>query len=299
MGRERPTASQIALPRLPARRGRYASRVNDPHPYFAAGGRNDDGTAAAAAPLAMAHRGFSRDGLENSMAAFRAAVALGFRHLETDVHTTADGVLLLFHDDTLDRVTDGRGRISELPAATVARARIGGVESVPLFEELVAAFPEVRLNLDVKDWNSVDPLAAAIERYGLHDRVLIASFSDRRRRAVLQQLSRPAAGSAGVVSNALFVLLGPLLPGPLLRLVARRSLRGVHALQVPVRYGAVPVVTPGLVRRAHREGLQVHVWTINDAAEMHRLLDLGVDGIVTDRADLLKEVLQERGQWRE
>ena len=231
------------------------------------------------------------------MAAFRAAVDLGFRHLETDVHTTADGVLLLFHDETLERITDGRGRISELTAETVARARIGGVEPIPLFEELATAFPDVRLNLDIKDWNSVGSLAAAIEQYGLHDRVLIASFSDRRRRAVLKRLSRPAASSAGIVSNALFVLLGPVLPAPLLRLTAGRALRGVNALQVPVRYGAVPVVTPGFLRRAHRHGLQVHVWTVNDPTEMHRLLDLGVDGIVTDRADLLKEVLQERGNW--
>ena len=272
--------------------------MTHPHPFFASGGPGDDGDAASGVPLAMAHRGFSRDGLENSMAAFRAAVELGYRHLETDVHTTADGVLLLFHDETLDRVTDGSGRISELSAETVARARISGAEPIPLFEELVTAFPEVRLNLDVKDWNSVDTLASAIERYGLHDRVLIASFSDRRRRAVLKQLSRPAAGSAGIRSNALFVLLGPVLPEPFLRLVAGRALRGVHALQVPVSYGAVAVVTPGLVRRAHRHGLHVHVWTINDPAEMHRLLDLGVDGIVTDRADLLKEVLQERGRWR-
>jgi len=249
-------------------------------------------------PVAMAHRGFSPAGAENSMAAFRAAVALGYRYLETDVHTTADGVLLLFHDDTLDRVTNGTGRISALPAAAVARARIAGTEPIPLLAELVVEFPEIRLNLDVKDWNSVDTLAAAIEQYSLHDRVLIASFSDRRRRAVLSRLSRPAAGSAGMVSNALFVLLGPLLPPALLRRVAARVLDGVQALQVPVRYGAVPVVTAGLVRRAHRHGLQVHVWTINDAAQMHRLLDLGVDGIVTDRADTLKSVLQERGQWR-
>jgi glycerophosphoryl diester phosphodiesterase len=264
--------------------------VTNPHPYFAPGG--DPGR-----PIALAHRGFSRDGLENSMAAFRAAVGLGFRHLETDVHTTSDGVLLLFHDETLDRVTDGSGRISELPAETVCRARIGGVEPIARFEELVNAFPDVRLNLDVKDWNSVDALAAAIERFGLHDRVLIASFSDRRRRAVLRQLSRPAAGSAGILSTALFLVLGPVLPGRLLGVVAGRALRGVQALQVPVRYGAVTVVTPGFIRRAHRHGLQVHVWTINQSAEMHRLLDLGVDGIVTDRADLLKEVLQERGDW--
>ena len=95
------------------------------------------------------------------------------------------------------------------------------------------------------------------------------------------------------MSNALFTVLGPVLPARIIR----RALRGVHALQVPVRYGAVRVVTPGFVRRAHRHGLQVHVWTINDPAEMRRLLDLGVDGIVTDRADLLKQVLQDRGQW--
>ncbi|MGO4122228.1 glycerophosphodiester phosphodiesterase [Arthrobacter sp. YAF16] len=261
-----------------------------PHPFLAPGG-------AAGAPVAMAHRGFSPEGAENSMAAFRAAVALGYGYLEADVHTTADGVLLLFHDETLDRVTDGSGRISELPAEKVARARIAGAEPIPLLEELVAEFPEVRLNLDVKDWNSVATLAAAIEQYGLHDRVLIASFSDRRRRAVLRRLSRPAASSAGMASNALFVLLGPLLPATLLRRVTARALHDVHALQVPVRYGAVPVVTAGFVRRAHRHGLHVHVWTINEAAEMHRLLDLGVDGIVTDRADVLKAVLQERGQW--
>ena len=283
--------------------------MTNPHPYFAPGGNpggnpgggpeqavpGDQDTARA--PLAMAHRGFSLDGLENSMAAFRAAVDLGFRHLETDVHTTADGVLVLFHDKTLDRVTQERGRIADLPAAAVARARIGGTEPIPLFEELIAAFPDVRLNIDVKDWNSVDALASAIERHALHDRVLVASFSDRRRRAVLRQLSRPAAGSAGTVSNAVFVLLGPVLPATLMGFVARRALQGVHALQVPVRYGAVTVVTPGFVRRAHRHGLQVHVWTVNEPSEMHRLLDLGVDGIVTDRADLLKTVLTERGTW--
>jgi glycerophosphoryl diester phosphodiesterase len=245
----------------------------------------------------MAHRGFSREGLENSMAAFRAAVELGYRYLETDVHTTSDGVLLLFHDDSLDRVTDGRGRISELTAAEVAAARIGGREPVPLFDELVTEFPDVRLNLDVKDWSSVRSLADGIERHHAHQRVLVASFSDRRRRAVLKLLSLPVASSAGVMTNTLFVLLGPLMPAAWLRRVLRRALRDVQALQVPVRYGAFRVVTAGYVRRAHALGLLVHVWTINDPAEMRRLLELGVDGIVTDRADLLKQVLLERGEW--
>jgi glycerophosphoryl diester phosphodiesterase len=249
----------------------------------------------------MAHRGFSLAGLENSLAAFRSAVELGYFHLETDVHTTSDGELLLFHDRTLDRVTDGHGRIHDLTADEVREVRIGGTEPVPTFDELVEAFPNARFNLDVKDWHSVPSVVAAIERHQVHDRVLIASFSDRRRRAVLRQLSRRTASSAGTLANALFLVLGPLLSarraGAPVRAVLRLVLRDVNALQVPLRYRAIPVVTPGYVRRAHELGLYVHVWTINDPAQMHRLLDLGVDGIVSDRADLLKEVLQERGQW--
>ncbi|MGF4044347.1 glycerophosphodiester phosphodiesterase [Paenarthrobacter nitroguajacolicus] len=255
-------------------------------PYFL----RKDGSVG---PLAFAHRGFSLDGLENSMAAFQAAVELGTVHLETDVHTTSDGVLLVFHDSSLDRVTDSIGKVSELTAAQVAAARIGGVEPVPTFDELVSALPQVRLNLDVKDWNSVGPMAAAIEKHDVHDRVLVTSFSDRRRRAVLSKLSRRVASSAGSSLTALFVLLGPVLPVPL----ARKLLSGVDVFQVPVRYGRFPVVTPGFIRRAHRCDRQVHVWTVNDPVEMERLLDLGVDGIVSDRLDLLKEVLVRRGQW--
>ncbi|WP_253465349.1 glycerophosphodiester phosphodiesterase [Paenarthrobacter sp. A20] len=255
-------------------------------PYFL----RKDGSVG---PLAFAHRGFSLDGLENSMAAFKAAVELGTVHLETDVHTTSDGVLLVFHDLSLDRVTDSVGDIASLTASEVSVARIGGVEPVPTFDELVSALPGARLNLDVKDWNSVGPMAAAIEKHGIHDLVLVTSFSDKRRRAVLSRLSRRVASSAGSSLTALFVLVGPVLPARL----ARKLLAGVDVFQVPVRYGRLPVVTPGFIRRAHRLGRQVHVWTINEPAEMERLLDLGVDGIVSDRLDLLKEVLVRRGQW--
>ncbi|SDW97636.1 glycerophosphoryl diester phosphodiesterase [Arthrobacter sp. yr096] len=255
-------------------------------PYFL----RKDGSVG---PLAFAHRGFSLDGLENSMAAFRAAVELGTVHLETDVHTTSDGVLLVFHDSSLDRVTDSAGDIASLTASEVSAARIGGIEPVPTFDELVSALPTARLNLDVKDWNSVGPMAKAIEKHGIHDRVLVTSFSDRRRRAVLKLLSRPVATSAGSTLTAVFALLGPVLPVPL----ARKLLAGVDVFQVPVRYGLFRVVTPGFIGRAHRLGLQVHVWTINDPAEMERLLDLGVDGVVSDRLDLLKEVLVRRGRW--
>jgi len=263
--------------------------VSQPPPYFL----RPDG---ASRPLALAHRGFSREGLENSTAAFRAAVGLGITHLETDARATADGTVLLFHDDTLDRVTDARGRISGLSAAQVSRAKIGGREAIPLLEDILREFPDARLNIDVKDRHAVAPLAGVIERCAAHERVLITSFSDRRRRAVLQRLSRRTASSAGIFLTAVFALAGPILP----RRWLAKMMHDVDALQVPVRYGPLELLTPGFLARARRLGLQVHVWTVNDPGEMERLLDLGghgVDGIVTDRADLLKEVFEKRGQW--
>ncbi|KUR63268.1 glycerophosphodiester phosphodiesterase [Paenarthrobacter ureafaciens] len=244
-------------------------------------------------PLALAHRGFSLDGLENSMAAFHAAVELGTVHVETDVHTTADRLLVVFHDASLDRVTNAAGRIAELTGDEVTQARIGGVEPVPTFDQLVTALPGAKLNLDLKDWNSVGPMAEAIERHGIHSQVLVTSFSDRRRRAVLKRLDKRVASSAGSTLTALFVFLGPILPAAL----ARRLLADVDVFQVPVRYGRFRVVSEGFIRRAHRIDRLVHVWTINERAEMERLLDLGVDGIVSDRLDLLKQVLIERDDW--
>ncbi|WP_196811005.1 glycerophosphodiester phosphodiesterase [Arthrobacter sp. 35W] len=243
-------------------------------------------------PLAFAHRGFSRTGLENSLPAFAAAAQLGFTHVETDVHTTSDGVVVIFHDSTLDRVSTGAGRINELPAAVVGRALIGGTEPIPTLAALVEAFPDLRFNLDVKDEASVAPLAALIEEHGLHDRVCVASFSDKRRRAVLKRLTRRTASSAGVRTIALFTFLG-WLPDPLLR----RLLRGTDVLQIPVRMYGLALVTARSVARAHRLGLTMHVWTIDDPAQMHELFDLGVDGIMTDRADLLADVMQLRGYW--
>ncbi|WP_309232756.1 glycerophosphodiester phosphodiesterase family protein, partial [Actinotalea sp. JY-7885] len=155
-------------------------------------------------PLPLAHRGFSPAGLENSMAAFAAAVDLGFRYVETDVHATADGVLVAFHDETLDRVTDGSGRVDRLPSSTVLRARIGGVEPVPRFEDLLGTWPDLRVNVDVKSEGAVAPLAEAVERTRAHDRVCVASFSDARRRAVVRRLSRPVATSAGTRATAAF-----------------------------------------------------------------------------------------------
>lgn len=247
----------------------------------------------SAHPVAIAHRGYSRDGLENSLTAFKAALELGFSYLETDINTTSDGVAMVFHDATLDRTTDRQGAIAALPYSAVSVARIAGRERIATLEEFVAALPDARFNLDVKDAGSVGPLIEAIEKYKLHDRVCVASFSEKRRRQVLAGLSRPVASSPGESLLVAYFLLSPWLPGILIR----RLMRDVDVLQVPTQYKGLKIVTAATVRRAHKLGLKIHVWTINDPVQMHALFDLGVDGVMTDRADLLAEVMRQRGYW--
>ncbi|MDR2723351.1 MAG: glycerophosphodiester phosphodiesterase [Cellulomonadaceae bacterium] len=256
---------------------------------------------------ALAHRGFSRpggvdNGLENSMMAFQAAVDLGFTYVETDAHGTSDGVAVALHDTTLDRTTDGHGQVGQLPWSVVKQAKIGGVDPVPALTDLLGTWPHLRVNIDVKHVSGIEPIATAIEHTASWNRVCVTSFSPARRRATVARLSRPVATSAGVAEVASFV------GGARTRIDAwcRRALRDVDALQVPARHLlpseergplAVTVVDRATVAAAHRAGKPVHVWTINDVDNMTRLLDLGVDGIVTDRADLLKQVLESRGQW--
>ncbi|WAP51928.1 glycerophosphodiester phosphodiesterase [Arthrobacter sp. ATA002] len=245
------------------------------------------------APLGLAHRGFSPEGLENTMTAFRAAAALGFGYLETDVRTTRDGVLLAFHDASLDRVAGGGGPVRDLSFREVqGGARVGGTEPVPAFEELLTALPEVRLNVDIKDAAGAAELARLLDKHEAHNRVLVTSFSDRRRLAALRRLDRPAASSAGALFTALTVLFAPAGLAGLLARLGR-----YQCLQVPERQGPLRIVTPGFIRRCYRAGLQVHVWTVNEPADMERLLNLGVDGLVSDRADLLAGLLAQRGTW--
>jgi glycerophosphoryl diester phosphodiesterase len=246
-------------------------------------------------PIPFAHRGgagwIGRGPVENSLVAFQRAVDLGYRYLETDVHATSDGVLLVFHDKLLDRVTDSAGRVAALRADEVAKARIGGQEEIPLLEDLLGTFPEARFNIDVKHATAIDPLVTAVRRTNAIERVCVGSFSDHRLAAVRAALGPDLAtsfGPRGVLAVRAASELGML----------RRLVRaGVPCLQVPPSFAGLPVITPRFVRLAHRLGLHVHAWTIDDSAEMNRLLDLGVDGIMTDDLVALKEVLVARQLW--
>ncbi len=254
-------------------------------------------------PLGFAHRGFTPPGSgagdahawENTLVAFGHALELGLRHLETDVHATADGVAVVLHDPDLARTTGRRTPVGRLTWAELDDVRVAGAHRVPRIEEVLEAFPQAVLNIDVKDPRAVRPLAEAVLAAGAGDRVLVASFDGRRARAV-QHLAPDVARSAGMAASA-----GARLAAALERVSARLGRRllvqaagGADALQLPERAGRLDVVTPRLVHLAHEVGLQVHVWTVDDPADMERLLDLGVDGLMSDRADLLSQVLARR-----
>ncbi|MGN9844185.1 glycerophosphodiester phosphodiesterase family protein [Nonomuraea sp. H19] len=247
------------------------------------------------APLAFAHRGGAAEGAENSVAAFERAVGLGYTYLETDAHATADGVLVAFHDHTLDRVTDRRGRISELPYRAVKRARIAGVHEIPLLEDLLGAWPEIRFNIDVKEAAAIAPLAEAIRRTDSYDRICLTAFSDERLALARAAVGREVCSALG--PRGVAALRAAAATSGYGRLLARLSRAGIPCAQVPVGFRGLRVATRRLVRTAHAIGMQVHVWTINDTARMEHLLDLGVDGIMTDNVTGLREVLDRRGQW--
>ncbi|MDH6520500.1 glycerophosphoryl diester phosphodiesterase [Streptomyces sp. SAI-135] len=240
-------------------------------------------------PIPFAHRGGAADGLENTASQFRRAVEAGYRYLETDVHATADGKLVAFHDTTLDRVTDGAGRIADLPWAEVRHARVAGREPVPLFEELLETFPEARWNVDVKDEPALRPLLDLLERTGAWDRICVGSFSEARVMRA-QRLAGPRLATSYGTRGVLNLRLRSWGVPAALR-------RSAVAAQVPEAQSGIQVVDHRFVRAAHARGLQVHVWTVNEPDRMHRLLDLGVDGIMTDHIDTLRKVMEDRGVW--
>jgi glycerophosphoryl diester phosphodiesterase len=245
----------------------------------------------AATPIPFAHRGGAAVGDENSMAAFERAVKAGYLYLETDVHATSDGVPVAFHDDSLDRMFGRPGRIEDLAWSDVKTLRVGGEVAVPALVDLLDTWPDCRLNIDLKADSAVDPTIEAIWKTNARDRVLLASFSDKRirwARRVCGPRQATSLGQREVAALRLGSLHGRGLAG---------FVPSVAAAQVPVRYAGLRVVDARFIRHAHRLGMQVHVWTIDDPAEMHELLDLGVDGIMTDRIDVLRAVLTERGRW--
>jgi glycerophosphoryl diester phosphodiesterase len=245
----------------------------------------------APTPLAMAHRGGAIEHLENTMPAFQACVDLGYRYLETDVRVTADGVLVAFHDPTLERVTDRTGRVEHLPWSEVGTARIGGREPIIRLEDLLGAWPDVRFNLDIKAAGVLAPLLRTVRRLDCADRICLGSFSDARI-AAARRLFGPAVctslGPRGVAALRLSSY-SPRAAG-LVRIQA-------GCAQVPLQLGGRALVDERFIDAAHARGLQVHVWTVDDPDDCTAMLDLGVDGVMTDRPAMLRDLLEKRGEW--
>jgi glycerophosphoryl diester phosphodiesterase len=236
-------------------------------------------------PLAIAHRGGAGLAPENTLDAFRRSYALGLRYLETDVRLSADGELVAFHDARLHRVTGARGPVRSRPLADLVTLPVLGGDRVLPLASLLAAFGDACFALDVKDPAVVGPLARLLLRTGAAGRVCAAAA----RGSWLRSL-RAAVGDE---------LATALSWRELLHLTARTGGRyGAAAFaHVPLRLGRVPVFRDELVARAHDAGIRLVVWTVDAPDTMHRLLDAGVDGLITDRPDLLREVLVARGQW--
>ena len=238
--------------------------------------------------IAIAHRGGASAWPENSMRAFAGAVELGYAYIETDVHVSRDGVLLAFHDDVLDRVTDRRGRIRDLDYREIREARIAGTEPIPLLDELLETWPALKINIDPKHDDAVMPLCESIKRHAAIDRVCVGSFSGARIARARAVLGETLCTSMGPLEVLKLRLAGWCLPAG--RFAAACA-------QVAPRHYGIPVVDRGTIRALRRRGMQMHVWTIDDREQMAALIELGVDAIMTDEPALLKQVLEERGLW--
>jgi len=249
------------------------------HPYL-------DNTS----PIAFAHRGGTSAAPENTLRAFDHAISLGFRYIETDVHATRDGKLVAFHDNDLQRTCGKAWRIEETDWSTLSTARIGGTDPIPLLEDLLSSWPEIRINIDCKSDAALQPLIDTIRRTNCLDRICVGSFSDKRLRHIRSDIGDGLCTSMGPQEVARLVFGSstglPISPSR-------------HALiaQVPVRQGPIPVVTNRSIARAHNLDIQVHVWTIDDPRHIGQLLDMGVDGIMSDDTRALKDVFVARHLW--
>ncbi|MEO6143682.1 MAG: glycerophosphodiester phosphodiesterase family protein [Dermatophilaceae bacterium] len=241
-------------------------------------------------PLAIAHRGGSALAPENSLVAFGLSSALGLRYLETDIRVTCDGQLVCFHDDTLERVTSDSGLVRSRSLEELRALRINGIEPIPTFDEALDAFPGQCFTVDLKDQAAIGPLLKSLGRQGVAERVCIAGAWD----GWLGQVRREVPEVTTALGwRSLTALLS----------CARAGLRPPKALatapfaHVPVKLGRFPVFVERLVAMSHDIGVRVVTWTVDDPVVIRRLLDVGVDAIITDRPDVLREVLVSRNQW--
>lgn len=246
-------------------------------------------------PLAIAHRGGAALAPENTLDAFERSVALGVRYLETDVRLTADGELVCFHDEQLEARTTGWGRVADRTLAELRAVLVRGPEGrlapVPTLAEALDAFPEACFTVDLKDQAAIAPMARLLQDPERARRVCVAGAWDGWLQLLRSQAPHVQTALGWRSLTTLISMSRAGVPVPAAMVQGRFA-------HVPLHLGRLPVHSARLVRLAHRLGVRVVVWTVDDPALMHELLDSGVDGIITDRPDVLREVLLARQAWR-
>ena len=238
--------------------------------------------------MAFAHRGACDTAHENTMESFSIANSLGFRNFELDVHASSDGVVFVCHDDNLERVFGENLFLSRLTSVEISALEGIDGQKVPTLLSIIEEFPNVRLNIDAKSWKAVNPLCKLITATRCHDRICIGGFNDFRIYSIIKKLGPSVCYS-----------LGPLgVLNCYLRFVFRKSFKfRAGCLQIPESYLGLNLVSNKFIEFVHRNGLLVHIWTINEESKMRQLIEFGVDGIMTDNCVGLKKVLQEYQLW--
>lgn len=240
----------------------------------------------------FAHRGSTEGGdVENTLEAFRFALDSGVTHMESDVQATCDGVAVLFHDSTLQRVAGLKGKVSDYTFAELSRITLGERSRIPSLKQALERFPSVKWNLDLKTSDSIVPTVKAILEASASSRVLVSSFSRGRRMKALKQLTNVATSA-----DAATILLIHLSHKLGLKVLLRKLLTGLDALQIPTRFGPLRLDEPAFIKEVSQFGVEIHYWTINDFDEAKRLISLGAKGIVTDKGKMMVERLDLRSQ---
>jgi glycerophosphoryl diester phosphodiesterase len=239
-------------------------------------------------PVVLAHRGGSSN-TENTLETFNDAVRAGVFSIETDVRTTKDGVAILFHDADLKRVANIEKTIAEATFAEIEKINLIGGGKIPTLVQALTALPQTRFNLDIKDSESVQTAAAAIELTKSHNRVLVSSFSEKRRLETLKLLTHTVATSASA-TIVIELWLFHVLRVP--QVFFTRRLKGIGALQIPRSMYGINLDSKRFIRKVRATNTEIHYWTINNPQEMLELTARGATGIVSDMAELAVQTLR-------
>ncbi len=236
----------------------------------------------------IAHRGASLLATENSFESFRKALDLGYRIIETDIHSSKDGTAYIFHDATLERLTGENLKISDLNDIDIDSLKLNKSSIIPRLSNVFEEFPEGLFNLDAKTWESIMPIASVIKKMGCHSRVCIGSFNHKRINAIIGELGVETCHSMGTRDVIKFYLGAQ---------IQRNQSFTSQCIQLPIKQFGISLMTEKVLKYARKLGIKIHFWTINDPVTMQKLLELNVDGIMTDDCVLLKKIMKKKNKW--